>query len=280
MNIRRFFCAALFAATLWRMPAAVAQSADAPPPTSAAPTDIAELPSPRDHLDRILSQSLYHRWQLRQQREQQGESMRLQMQWLQRWADNARDWLDRWFHRSRRDRDPVESSSGSAWGGIGSVVGVLAWAVAAALVALLLVMGYRMFRDARAVSRGSTTISRKKLEQAMRDGHALAAASPVWLAEADRLAGEKDLRLAFRAIYLALLSGLHSANRIDYRRNRTNWMYVRRYRGPDDHRQTFAALTHIFDNVWYGSHTAELDAFDRIKRNVTQLLAEASPDHA
>lgn len=279
MNIRRFLCAALLAAMLWQTPTVIAQSVDAPSPTAAAPTDNTELPSPRDHLDRILSQSLYQRWQLRQSREQ-GESIRLQMQWLQRWADNARDWLDRRFHRSRRDRAPVEQSSGSAWAGVGSVIRVLAWVVAAALVVLLLVMGFRMIRDARAVSRGSTTISRKKLEQAMRDGHALAAASPVWLAEADRLAGEEDLRLAFRAIYLALLSGLHSANRIDYRRNRTNWMYVRRYRGPDEHRQTFASLTRIFDNVWYGSHTAELDAFDRIKRSVTQLLAEASPDHA
>jgi hypothetical protein len=116
--------------------------------------------------------------------------------------------------------------------------------------------------------------SRQRLREAMDSGEALAAASPEWLAEADQLTEEADLRRSFRALYLALLSGLHRAERIDFRRNRTNWTYVRQFRGEGDQRQRLSQLTEQFDAIWYGRQSPEQASMQRAKQQVRTLLGE------
>ena len=115
------------------------------------------------------------------------------------------------------------------------------------------------------------------MAQALAEGEALAFQSPEWLDEADRLAAEREFRAVYRALYLALLSGLHAANKIDFRKTRTNWTYVRGYRGPEPEKAAFTSLTALFDRVWYGEQPAAHSSIPDLRRRVAWLLAKESP---
>ena len=86
-----------------------------------------------------------------------------------------------------------------------------------------------------------------------------------------------EFRAVYRALYLALLSGLHAANKIDFRKTRTNWTYVRGYRGPEPEKVTFTSLTALFDRVWYGEQPAAQSSIPEVRRRVAWLLAKESP---
>ena len=93
------------------------------------------------------------------------------------------------------------------------------------------------------------------------------------LDHADELAGQEDLRLAFRAMYLALLSGLHRDGRVNYNRRRTNWTYVRGFKGQEDDRRRFGQLTDAFDGSWYGLRRPDRAEFDRMRSITSTLLS-------
>ena len=90
--------------------------------------------------------------------------------------------------------------------------------------------------------------------------------------QAVRLAQGGDHRMAFRAMYLALLSGLHSAGVIRYRRQQTNWAYVQSFDGPAARRELFVELTGRFDEVWYGLREPDDASFERLRGQVDTLL--------
>jgi hypothetical protein len=130
---------------------------------------------------------------------------------------------------------------------------VLFWIVLAAVVLALGWMCWSLWRESRGGRpRAAAVVSRAAVRQALADGAALALDGGQWLEEADALARAGDFRLAWRALYLGLLSGLHGRGAIHYRRNRTNWTYVRDFRGGEGERASFRDLTGLFDEVWYG----------------------------
>jgi Domain of unknown function (DUF4129) len=86
-----------------------------------------------------------------------------------------------------------------------------------------------------------------------------------------RLEDEKNFRAMYRALYLALLAGLHAAGKIDHHRNRTNWAYVQHFRGPGEERDLFGDLTGLFDRVWYGHKLQERRDFGELRSAVTRL---------
>jgi len=145
-------------------------------------------------------------------------------------------------------------------------------------VAFLAVLLYRALRQMRFQGEEARIVSRERVAQALADGDALAFGSARWLAEADRLAAESEFRAVYRALYLALLSGLHAANRIDFRRTRTNWSYVRHYRGAEPGKAVFSSLTLLFDRVWYGQQLAARASISELRRQVAWLLTEGASD--
>lgn len=105
-----------------------------------------------------------------------------------------------------------------------------------------------------------------------------------WFSLASRLEGEGDLRLALRAAYFGLISGLAQREWLTIRRDRTNREYLneftRRYR-----RRPQAAIdvrTEIpeklrgslrqFDRVWYGFHALTPEAVNQYRQNQMELL--------
>jgi hypothetical protein len=132
---------------------------------------------------------------------------------------------------------------------------------------------YRLIQERRSGGHAGRVLSREQVREALESGEALALGTPQWMAEADRLAQQGDLRAVFRALYLALLSGLHTQGRIDFRRSRTNWTYVRRFRGVETDRRIFATLTSLFDRVWYGLKHPSGASFERVRGQVAALLS-------
>lgn len=81
---------------------------------------------------------------------------------------------------------------------------------------------------------------------------ALAKAPHGWWSDADALAARGDFRAALRALYLAVLSALHRRGAIDYDPTRSNWDYVRAFKGALEELPGFRELTRRFDFGWYG----------------------------
>jgi len=255
--------------TIWLLCVALS-SANAAEPASAP------LSSPRDHAKSILRRPLYQRWRLRQERMTSVRSGRrgllddlgpylekVTAAWLAR--------IERWFRGRSRGSGPGSGSSGSF--DFVALLKMVAWALLVGLVGLAAYALYRNLRGKRIRGHAARVLSREHMREALEMGEALALDSPDWLREADRFAREKNFRAMCRALYLALLSGLHAANRIDFRRNRTNWVYVAHFRGRDDERRVFSGLTSLFDRVWYGLKTEVGVSLDEVKRQVQELLS-------
>jgi hypothetical protein len=242
--------------------AAALEAREAPAPARLAP---------RDHLRDILSRPLYSRWRLRT--DQAVEPENAESGRLRRLVD---EWLE-WLRRRAEQQFPETSSrSGSGGGGSSSLPDLLrlfGYGILGVVVVFLAYLAFRVIRESRDRGRLARVLSREQVREALAAGDALALGSPEWLAEADRLAREGDFRAVYRALYLALLAGLHARSRIDFRRNRTNWIYVRGFRGPAELKATFASLTDLFDRVWYGLEAAAGASLDGIRRQMVSLVA-------
>jgi hypothetical protein len=238
-----------------------AAAGDAPP---------AARPSPHDHLRQILSRPLYSRWRLRSDPlagPDEAESGRLR-KLIDEWLDKLRGSLER--HLPDAGLGPGAASGPSSLPGLLKVVG---YGLVGGVLVFLAYLAGQMIREYRGRGQPARVLSREQVREALAAGDALALAGPEWLEEAERLARAGDFRAVYRALYLALLAGLHARRRIDFRRNRTNWTYVRGFRGPADQRATFASLTDLFDRVWYGLEAAAGASLDAVKRQMAGLVA-------
>ena len=153
-----------------------------------------------------------------------------------------------------------------------AVLKVLGYVIIGVVAVFVVFIVWRILQERHGSRAQAAVLSREQVREALDSGSALALDTPQWLVEADRLAREGDFRAVYRALYLALLSGLHSRGKIDFRRSRTNWTYVRRFRGEGQQRSVFAALTERFDRVWYGLKRGDESSLPTVKRQVASLL--------
>lgn len=237
-----------------------------------------------EELGRILSKPEYNRWRnMVPEADYGGAGWDVQPpNWLERFFQWLRDWLNR---ESQADsgKERRETSSRKGWMPLGfssqlfSLLGIVL--LAAALIVLAFAV-HSLWRGRRGEKSPPAKAAGAGIAQALRDGDALAFEKTAWERQADACFDGGDLRGAFRSLYLGLLSGLHEQGRIVFARNRTNWQYVRQFRGEGRARNDFAEMTDLFDRVWYGSVPA-LDAagFRSVKKRVGTLLGGA-PGHA
>jgi hypothetical protein len=98
-----------------------------------------------------------------------------------------------------------------------------------------------------------------------------------WLAMAARLLEAGDLRLATRALYLAVLASLGESGLITIHRARSNLDYqrelARRARGNTNLLSSFRELVATFERTWYGEHRMSRDAFDRFRSGALGMRA-------
>lgn len=241
----------------------------------------AATPSTEDayqQLDEVMRDPMFQRWQLRQKRSQ-NDGEKFEASWLDAIGTLIGDWIGRWFERWFDSQEPPSTKPPSLFESLGVMMTALKVIGVVLIGALLVFFAYTVFKLLREAERrpAKHILSRQQVREALETGEALAMESDQWLQEVDRLVAERDMRVAFRALYLSLLSGLHSARRIDFRRNRTNWVYVHRFRGGEDDRQDFGQLTRMFDDAWYGLDTTGLPPIENLKRQITRLLAGEEP---
>lgn len=242
-----------------------------------APASGEQQVAPQDHLKEILRRPLYQRWLRRQRRTAPEEPGLLR---------SMREKLDEWRESLKRALSRRISRSGgpSGSGGPSTAIGVLprllkalGYLAVAVAVVFLAFIAYRLVRDWQRGGPQARILSREQVREALETGAALALGGPQWLDQAARLTQEGDLRAVYRALYLALLSGLHERGKIDFRRNRTNWTYVRRFHGAATERDTFASLTALFDRVWYGCRPPPGSAIGGLQHSVANLLKTGAP---
>lgn len=228
------------------------------------------LSGPAAHrlLINILRQPIYHRWELRQ---------RAPKPWLSGAAHwTARQWREflKWlnFHWDGAHHGALGRPPGypNTHGPLVEFLHIAAFAGIAIVLAAVAVMLSRRRRTRP--NRGRNVRPTVAVKTALQTGDALALDSQGWMNEAGRLASQQNFRLMYRALYLALLSGLHTRGAIQFNRNRTNWMYVRAYRGTADQRQEFAVLTTLFDRVWYGLHETGAPPLDELRGRIGRLV--------
>jgi hypothetical protein len=79
-----------------------------------------------------------------------------------------------------------------------------------------------------------------------------------WLALATKLAGEGELRLAIRALFLSALATMAGRNWIALARFKSNRDYEREFRrravSLPQALSAFSMLTMIYNRIWYGLH--------------------------
>lgn len=149
---------------------------------------------------------------------------------------------------SRRYEENDTPGSVAGFSGLFKFLGYLLLVVTVVFIAFSIFQHYREGREVATEKKKPPVAAAK----ALADGDALALDGSEWDRETERLLRQGDIRLAYRALYLGLLSELHSQGRIVFSRNRTNWQYVRSYKGESAMRREFADLTDVFDQVWYG----------------------------
>ena len=232
-------------------------------------------PDPHEQLGQILQQPAYQQWKQQQSAEIPYLDVRVSGTWSDRLGhdwDVFTDWLASLFRGTprRAPSHPVASGFGSSLPGMLKVIAIVVIVVA---VVLLFVVLFRSIKVRPPQGPTAKILSREQLHEALQSGDALALGSVEWMDEARRLAMEQNFRAVYRALYLALLSGLHTAGKIEHSRNRTNWFYVSQYRGPASERTTFSHLTDLFDRVWYGRLVAVNGNLDEIRQQIAELTA-------
>ncbi len=231
-----------------------------------------------ERLSRILQEPQFNQWRLR---EKLGAS-HVHVPWQKAIGE----FFNNTFRAIRHILRHIFGSghrgaSGGNAGGHASIaqdlemLGVIAVLVLAAIIGLVLLRSWRMGRIKPTGGAGGLP-SRQAIEQAMQCGDALAMASDAWLAAAQQFSVDGDFRAMYRAMYLALLAGLHETGKIQFRRQQTNWQYVRTFRGEDIQRNTFVSLTEMFDRVWYGHKEYERVDLENIQSRIRLLIGKGA----
>jgi hypothetical protein len=254
---------------------------------TAAPTDApatahnSTSAEPKEKLQEILARPLFQRWQLRQMRAQPKQTeTKLVDGMVEELQRRIREFID-WLGQNLKTLMPQSAPNlpSVTWldklMSMAETLKVVGYVVLAAALVVTAIWLYRAWRAMDRSPRSSKVLSREQVRVALDSGQALAMDSQSWLVQAEQLASESDLRSVYRAIYLALLSGLHAQGKIDFRQTRTNWVYVSHYRGVIEERELFSSLTGLFDQVWYGHRPADAMRLGEVRASVLQLVGDA-----
>lgn len=229
----------------------------------------------RQTAEEILAKPEYQRW--RAVTPSSGASGSYDYAFL----DTLRDWLRYLFRDSEKRRPPEERDTPRVrppGADLSGLVNVVAYVILAALALFIIYTIYQWRLQARSGAGSGVRRPVRNMARALKDGEALAFDDSAWAEEARRRLAAGDVRQAYRALYLGLLSGLHDQRRIVFAPNRTNWQYVAFFRGGQEERLEFSSLTEMFDRVWYGDETGDLaGGIDAVRQRTTQLLETGRP---
>jgi hypothetical protein len=184
------------------------------------------------------------------------------------WWDAFVDWLKKTLFRPREASPKLPGFRFPNLPWLQWVVyGILAIALLYLLALLIRWVVERPAKDAMAAA----AVSQMAPLQASQTENALDHTVDDWERFAQEWLRRGELRQAVRALYLALLVHLHRERRIDYNRALTNWVYVRQFRGEAQDQGVLRALTHSFDEVWYGQFPCGEEQYRSFEQGVRAL---------
>ncbi len=255
--------------------------------TSVAPKGVAASAVSRKRLERILQLPQYRRWKIHRGYRTATDNPVFKA--LHHMYQNFKrtvikpllKWMHWKWHIKRTGNGKGEhfghSSGGYGAWGLGSAAGAFGRLLLCVLALVAIGLGgwiaWTIWSQRRGAARESAVLPPVvNVKKALDEGDALAQNADAWLSLAQQLGQDGDWRMAYRAMYLALLSGLHETGRIHFRKSLTNHAYVNRYRGPKEEMQIFSTLTDIFDRVWYGDKPVSAETRAGIDIQMRALL--------
>lgn len=180
------------------------------------------------------------------------EKLETAIQTVKDWISAFVDWLEGLMPKTESTR----SESSESW--LSSVRKMLILLVVV-LAAVLAGLVWRRLRQRRAVAAESVSAVIESVPDLLdEDVSANDLPANQWLAIAKELAAKGSVRLAFRALYLAVLAHLAAHGMITIEDSKSNREYERelhrRARGQPDLLSAFSRSLHWFEKVWYGMH--------------------------
>ena len=199
-----------------------------------------------------------------QKPEEQKENF-LQKAWRDFW-----EWLGKVFPKAK----PVEGGDGDASAqSLSLIVQLLLWGAALGLLAFL-IYRFAPFLRERFSTRGKTKEKRRViLGETLTEDQT----SGDLFGEAEKLAGEGNLRAAMRKGYIALLCELNDRKIIGLAEHKTNRDYLRdlrRRRTSAALYQNMTALTDSFERVWYGFRDAKAQDWERFREKYQETVRD------
>ncbi len=193
--------------------------------------------------------------------------------WFAKWWRELWEKVFRWLRGGDRKAPEVRTP---AFGGpmIGAnLIVILAVVLVVALLAYLLLRSRDKKPDDDVQSDESGLAESPLTSDPM---SALSRPPEGWAGLADQLAARGDFREAIRHLYLALLSRLHRDGAIDYDPAKSNWDYLRGFKGPGGWLSPFRDLTRRFDFAWYGNLNVNEPAYETFRDTAQPMLTAPS----
>jgi len=256
------------------------------PSPPAKPAPVSSSVAPAD-LDRAINQTIHedkYTWRMPREKivepdAQEGMIARFFDKvgaLLRKWARAVVDWLNDWLRKLFGHHRAGSPSNSSGYGWIEALY-VLLYGLAAVVVAALIILLYRVWRDWRS----PPVIASVPIQPApdIRDENVGADQLPEdgWTKLGRELLERGELRLAMRAFYLASLSYLAGRNLISIARFKSNRDYERelRRRGHSfpDLQVVFGDNLTSFERIWYGLHEVNQELVNRFVANVERMKA-------
>jgi len=181
-------------------------------------------------------------------------------------------WLKRLLKRLFRQRRPHSLNEDMAPGIGAGPFGVLAWILVIGGVLAILGFFFRTLTIPRHANGQEPSNPSSLNETALLDP---TARSPLaWLSDAEAAAQAGDFKRAVRALYLALLSTLSREGRLRYDPGRTNWEYVRMFRGSPEEQAALRRVTFLSDGALYGNLNLSAHDYEEARRYALELVRE------
>jgi hypothetical protein len=191
------------------------------------------------------------------------------------WIGEVVRTLERWLNGNPDQAQPAVGRNGANAPLEQAILYLLIALVAGAGVALLLRMRFTARKKAAVEAAAAPVAMDLNREDVSPDE----AREDEWMLMAARFLEAGDLRLATRALYLAVLASLGQSGLISIHRARSNMDYrrelSRKARGNAALQQEFSGIVSVFEQTWYGRHPISPDAFDRFRSDAVALRTHA-----
>ncbi|HEX8295085.1 MAG TPA: DUF4129 domain-containing protein [Chthoniobacteraceae bacterium] len=254
------------------LPALPMHAASAGEPTRAA------------ELNRSIDETLERReFAWREGREKQRELSRDELSWLERWRRDFAAWrteMLRQIVQTLRDlwrkitgETAADQASSGGFGGARSVEFLLWTSLAVTGLVLLVLLLQRWRRPLLALAVAEANNARPDLREEQVSADQLP--EDGWLQLARELIQSGDLRLALRALYLALLAHLGGRQLIQLARHKSNRDYHRelrrRARAQAELLETFQQTLRAYERGWYGSHPVTAETLGEFSQSLDRI---------